>query len=57
MPFMRTPSNRTVPPETGAMPMMALRVLLLPAPLEPTSASVSPSSTVSEMPCVARTLP
>jgi hypothetical protein len=36
------PSNATLPSATGTMPEMARRVVVLPAPFEPISATISP---------------
>ena len=44
------PSSRMRPPAAGTRPMMALIVLDLPAPLAPTSRTVSPSGTSMDTP-------
>ena len=41
-PVTSTPSRKMRPPEGGASPMTALSRLVLPAPLAPTRATVSP---------------
>src|SRR3954447_23649262 len=50
---MSCPANRIRPAEIGRMPEMARMVVDLPAPFAPIRATISPSSTVSEMPCSA----
>src|SRR3954471_9613497 len=45
------PRNRTEPVRWGRMPMIARRVVVLPAPLRPSRVATSPSSTVKSMPC------
>ena len=42
---MSVPARRTLPPLRGAMPMMDLRIELLPAPLAPSKATISPLAT------------
>jgi hypothetical protein len=54
---MSLPSNRTTPLRAGLSPEMVRSVVLLPAPLEPMSVTISPSSTVSETPLSALMLP
>jgi hypothetical protein len=39
------------------IPMMALSKVVLPLPLVPSRATVSPAATTSETPCSARTAP
>jgi hypothetical protein len=56
-PTMSSPSRRMLPPETARSPEMVLSVVDLPAPLPPMRVTISPSSTVSEMPFRASTLP
>ena len=54
---MSSPSNRT-DPAVGSISLKTSRaVVLLPHPLSPTSASVSPRPSVNEMPSTARTAP
>ena len=45
---MFSPANSTVPFEAVAMPAMAFSVVVLPAPLEPSSATTEPAGTSSE---------
>ena len=47
---MSSPSITTLPLLAGVSPVIARRVVDLPAPLEPISVTTSPSSTVSETP-------
>ena len=54
---MSAPSKRIAPSETRLMPEIVRRVVVLPAPLEPISATSSPSATESDTPCRARMLP
>ena len=51
------PSRRTDPLAGRKRPAMALSVLLLPAPLGPISATISPAATESETPRTASTCP
>ena len=51
------PSNLIEPSLGGVRPEMERRVVDLPAPLEPIIVTISPSSTVSEMPFSASMLP
>jgi len=51
------PWNDTVPSATGTSPMIADSMLVLPAPLGPSSVTISPSLTESETECTARTAP
>ena len=51
------PSKRIDPVRGGVSPEIERRVVDLPAPLEPISVMISPSSTVSEMPFSASMLP
>src|SRR5688572_28128137 len=53
---MSLPSNVMRPP-TETMPLMAFRVVVLPAPLAPRMPTASFSPTVSEMPCSTRAWP
>jgi hypothetical protein len=56
---MRAPSvSSTISPACGVtMPMMHLISVLLPLPLVPSSATVSPSRTSIDTPCSTRTAP
>ena len=45
---MFSPWNSTLPADTGTMPATAFRVVVLPAPLEPSSATTEPFGTSSE---------
>src|SRR3954469_17214584 len=45
------PSNRTLPARRGTMPMIAFSVVVLPAPLRPSSVTSSPRRTSIFMPC------
>src|SRR5215471_1047127 len=47
----------TIVPSRATTPEIARRVVVLPAPFAPRSATISPSSTVSDTPCNARTAP
>src|ERR1700732_396511 len=47
-PVILRPSNRMPPPDTATMPMTVLSNVLLPAPLAPISATISPLLTVSD---------
>ena len=49
--------SKTSEPSVATMPEIARSVVVLPAPFAPSSATISPSSTVSEMPCTAATCP
>ena len=49
-PVTSMPSRKTRPPDGGASPMTALSRLVLPAPLAPTRATVSPGATARSMP-------
>ena len=51
------PSNEIEPSRGGVRPEIERRVVDLPAPLEPIMVTISPSSTVSEMPFSAWMLP
>ena len=51
------PSNLIEPSRGGVRPEIERRVVDLPAPLEPIRVTISPSSTVSEMPFSASMLP
>ena len=53
------PSTTAVmrPALAGTMPMMHFMSVLLPLPLVPSSVTVSPSATASEMPSSTRTAP
>ena len=44
-PWMGRPSNRISPRRGGTMPLMAMSVVDLPAPLAPIRVTISPSST------------
>ena len=50
VPAMSVPSKRTVPAVGRKMPLTLLLRVDLPAPLEPSSATISPASTASETP-------
>src|SRR5215212_7401479 len=50
-PTSSVPRKRTEPVRCGRMPMIARRVVVLPAPLRPSRVATSPSSTVKFMPC------
>src|SRR6185437_2231103 len=45
------PSNLMSPDDAGRRPMTVFNSVLLPAPLAPISATISPAPTVSETPC------
>src|SRR5213078_5047816 len=45
------PWNRTLPVRRGTMPRIALSVVVLPAPLRPSSVTSSPARTSRFMPC------
>ena len=45
---MSVPSKRNVPARTGTMPITVLRVVVLPAPLRPSSATTVPESTARD---------
>src|SRR5215471_12774042 len=55
--LMTCPSKRTLPPVLRTVPEMARRVVVLPAPLAPSRATIVPSSTFSDTPCSALTEP
>ena len=65
MPWRATPSgDRAIPepanviaPERRTVPEIARRVVVLPAPFAPSTATTSPSPTSSETPCRALTAP
>jgi hypothetical protein len=42
---------RTLPRRAGVKPIRLRKVVLLPAPLRPSSVTISPSPTVSPTPC------
>src|SRR5579871_1849096 len=46
-----TPSTRTDPSRLGTIPMIDRRVVVLPAPLRPSSVTTSPPYTSKSMPC------
>src|SRR5438874_885265 len=50
-PISSVPQNRTEPVRWPRMPMIARRVVVLPAPLRPSRVATSPSSTAKSMPC------
>ena len=54
---MSSPSKRIWPSRGGVRPEIERSVVDLPAPLEPISVTISPSSTVSETPLSAAMLP
>ena len=45
------PAKTIEPSVTGCTPEIARNSVVLPAPFEPTSVTISPSRTSSEMPC------
>ena len=49
-PSSRRPSSSTRPPRSGMRPEIARSVVVLPAPFEPMSATISPARTSSETP-------
>ena len=51
------PSKRIEPCRGGVRPEIERSVVDLPAPFEPISVTISPSSTSSEMPLIAAMLP
>ena len=53
----RSPASMTVPWRGLMIPEIVRSVVLLPAPFEPISVTISPLSTVSEMPLSAWMLP
>ena len=57
MPVMSAPSNHTVPAVGSIKRSTSRAVVLLPQPLSPTSASVSPRNSLNDTPSTARTLP
>src|SRR3954467_12715026 len=50
-PTSSVPSNATEPRRCGTMPMIARKVVVLPAPLRPSRVTTSPSSTSKSIPC------
>src|ERR1700687_1723935 len=50
-PITSPPPNWTEPVRWPRMPMIARKVVVLPAPLRPSRVATSPSSTVKSMPC------
>ena len=54
---MSLPSKVTLPPTTLRKPEMVRMVVVLPAPLAPTSVTISPSLTVKEIPFNASIFP
>ena len=52
-PLIRRPSSSTVPRRSGRRPQIARSVVVLPAPFEPISATISPWRTSSETPRMA----
>ena len=48
LPVIDSPRNRTAPPREGTIPEIAIKSVVLPAPLAPMIATSSPSSTSSE---------
>jgi hypothetical protein len=52
-PSSRSPSSSMRPARTGRSPLIARRVVVLPAPLAPISATASPWRTSSETPAIA----
>ena len=57
IPVISRPSKVMRPLDTGRTPEIVLRVVVLPAPLAPMSVTISPSSTVTDTPLSASTLP
>ena len=53
-PVMSRPSRRTQPAFTDVWPLIMLKVVVLPAPLGPISATISPALTANETPFTAR---
>ena len=51
------PSKAMTPPMEGTMPEMVLRMVVLPAPLAPIRATISPWPTRQETSCRARMAP
>jgi hypothetical protein len=56
-PPISSPSKRTTPSRGGVSPEIERSVVDFPAPLEPISVTISPSSTVSDTPLSASMLP
>jgi hypothetical protein len=56
-PEISSPANRIVPCLGGVRPEIDRRVVDLPAPLDPSIVTISPSSTVSDTPFSASMLP
>src|SRR3979411_393701 len=54
---MSRPPKRTCPALTGSNPDSARSMVVLPAPLGPSSATTSPGDTVKSIPCSTRILP
>jgi hypothetical protein len=54
---MRWPSKVTVPRNGWTLPITVFRVVVLPAPFDPMSVTISPRLTVSDTPFSARMLP
>jgi hypothetical protein len=54
---MRWPSKVTAPRSGRTLPITVFSVVVLPAPLEPMSVTISPRPTVSDTPFRARMLP
>src|SRR5580704_12483544 len=50
-PISSAPPNRTEPLHRPMIPMIARRVVVLPAPLRPSSVTSSPSPTANSIPC------
>ena len=46
-----SPPRRIVPDRIGCTPEIARSSVVLPAPFDPTSATISPASTLSDTPC------
>jgi hypothetical protein len=51
MDWIGRPLNRIAPPDTGCTPEIARSKVVLPAPLLPTSVTISPAATLSDAPC------
>jgi hypothetical protein len=54
---MSRPPKRTCPAFTGSNPDSARSMVVLPAPLGPSSATTSPEATSKSMPCSTRIFP
>ncbi len=54
---MSVPAKRMLPARGATMPLIVRSVVVLPAPFEPISVTISPSCTSSEMPLSASMRP